>query len=42
MQADNKIFDDFAKFINGAAGHGRVRANGSVASISSRATSSKW
>jgi len=40
MQSDNKIFDDFAKFVNGAAG--TLAGMGREAEASARARAKEW
>jgi BMFP domain-containing protein YqiC len=40
MQADNKIFDDFAKFVNGAAG--TLAGVGREAEAGARARAREW
>jgi BMFP domain-containing protein YqiC len=40
MQADNKIFDDFVKFVNGAAG--TLAGMGREAEGSARAKAKEW
>jgi BMFP domain-containing protein YqiC len=40
MQTDNKIFDDFAKFVNGAAG--TIAGMGREAEASAREKAKEW
>ncbi|MDB5712339.1 MAG: hypothetical protein JWL96_4409 [Sphingomonas bacterium] len=40
MQSDNKIFDDFAKFVNGAAG--ALAGMGREAEAGARARAKEW
>lgn len=40
MQSDNKIFDDFVKFINGAAG--TLAGVGREAEVGARARAKEW
>jgi len=40
MQSENKIFDDFAKFVNGAAG--TLAGMGREAEASARARAKEW
>ena len=40
MQADNKIFDDFVKFVNGAAG--TIAGMGREAESGARARAKEW
>ncbi|MDQ2877947.1 MAG: accessory factor UbiK family protein [Pseudomonadota bacterium] len=40
MQSDNKIFDDFAKFVNGAAG--TIAGMGREAEAAARARAKDW
>ncbi|MDB5673136.1 MAG: hypothetical protein JWM65_118 [Sphingomonas bacterium] len=40
MQSDNKIFDDFAKFVNGAAG--TLAGMGREAEAGARARAKEW